>query len=417
MSHLNQVLVVDDSISVRDLIAIQIQAISDIEVVFASSYSDTENLLKNEREYLCAVLDLNLPDAPNGEIVDLVQKNNIPVIILTGSIDSAIKRTTNSDLVIDYIVKRNPNDIKYLASTVKNIFNNQFVNVLVVDDSITFRGYLTSLLDNLRYSVLEASNGVEALELITDHADVSLVITDYNMPKMDGLRLIEEIRKNHRREEVAILGLSSQDNNELIVKLLKMGANDYMTKPFIVNEFYCRVLQNTNMIGFVRTINESATSDYLTGVNNRRSLFNTGELIYANAVRQSIFIAVAMIDADNFKKINDEYGHDVGDQVLISIAQKLKTQLRNGDIVARFGGEEFVCVSVIKKVEDAIHVFERVRKAIEEIAIKVEEEKIDISVSIGVTTNLSSSFNEMIKLADKGLFQAKEAGRNRVFEI
>jgi len=417
MDYINRILVVDDSISVRDLIAIQIQAISDIEVVFASSYSDTEKLLGFECDYLCAVLDLNLPDASNGEIVELVQKNNIPIIILTGSINSAIKRTENSESVIDYIVKRNPNDIKYLASTVKNIYNNQFVKVLAVDDSITFRDYLARLLTNLRYSVLTASNGVEALDIVKEHPDVSLVITDYNMPKMDGLRLIEEIRKNHKREEIAILGLSTQDNNELIVKLLKMGANDYMTKPFIVNEFYCRVLQNTNLIGFVRTINESATSDYLTGISNRRSLFDTGEVIYANAVRQSIFIAVAMIDADNFKNINDEYGHDVGDQVLIAIAQKLKDQLRNGDIVARFGGEEFVCVSVIKKVEDAIHVFERVRKAIEEIVINVEGKNLNISVSIGVTTNLSSSFNEMIKLADSGLFQAKEAGRNRVVLI
>ncbi len=417
MDYINKVLIVDDSVSIRGLIATEILATSDIEPVFASCFSDAKKLLDENDSYLCAVLDLNLPDAPNGEIVDFVQKKGIPVIILTGSINSAIKQTMNSELVIDYIVKRNPSDIKYLASTVKNIYNNQTVKVLAVDDSITFREYLARLLGNLRFSVLTAADGKEALAVINKHPEISLVITDYNMPNMDGLSLIEEIRKNYRREEMAILGLSSQDNNELIVKLLKTGANDYMTKPFIVNEFYCRVHQNTSMIGFVKTINASASFDYLTGVNNRRSLIEMGEVMYSNAVRQSICIAVAMIDADFFKKINDEYGHDVGDKVLVSIAKTLKAGLRTGDIVSRFGGEEFVCLAVIKKLEDAFQIFERIRKAIEKIEIEANYKKLNISVSIGVTTSLSSSFNEMIKLADKGMYQAKEAGRNRVAEI
>ena len=416
MGYKNQILVVDDSASLCDLISIQMQAISDIEIAFASSYAEAEDLLLQGIDYLCAVLDLNLPDAPNGEIIDLVQQYNIPSIILTGSIKSAIKNTVNSEFVIDYIVKRNPSDIKYLASTIKNIYNNQFVKVLAVDDSVSFCEYLVKLLGNLRYHIFTASNGEEALAVMNEHPDVSLVITDYFMPKMDGLSLISEIRKYRKREEIAILGLSVQNDNELIVNLLKVGANDYMTKPFIVNEFYCRVLQNTNMIGFVRNINECATRDFLTSVYNRQSLFDMGELMYANAKRDSIDIAVAMIDADNFKSINDEYGHDAGDQVLVKISKTLKSQLRTSDIVARFGGEEFVCVTVIKN-DDALTVFDRIRMAIEKIQIEVEGKVLEVSVSIGVTKDLSSSFNDMIKIADKGMFQAKEAGRNRVIEI
>ncbi|MDH3326508.1 MAG: diguanylate cyclase [Gammaproteobacteria bacterium] len=416
MGYKNQILVVDDSASLCDLISIQMQAISDIEIAFASSYAEAEDLLLQGIDYLCAVLDLNLPDAPNGEIIDLVQQYNIPSIILTGSIKSAIKNTVNSEFVIDYIVKRNPSDIKYLASTIKNIYNNQFVKVLAVDDSVSFCEYLVKLLGNLRYHIFTASNGEEALAVMNEHPDISLVITDYFMPKMDGLSLISEIRKYRKREEIAILGLSVQNDNELIVNLLKVGANDYMTKPFIVNEFYCRVLQNTNMIGFVRNINECATRDFLTSVYNRQSLFDMGELMYANAKRDSIDIAVAMIDADNFKSINDEYGHDAGDQVLVKISKTLKSQLRTSDIVARFGGEEFVCVTVIKN-DDALTVFDRIRMAIEKIQIEVEGKVLEVSVSIGVTKDLSSSFNDMIKIADKGMFQAKEAGRNRVIEI
>jgi len=414
MNHINRVLVVDDSVSIQNLISAHVQSISDIEIVFASSYAETETLLEKSPTFLCAVLDLTLPDAPNGEIVDLVQKQEIPVLILTGSIDSAIKQTMDVSLVIDYIVKRNPNDIKYLATAVNNIYNNQHVKVLVVDDSISLRSYVVGLLKNLRYTTYEACDGVEALNVIKEHDDISLVITDYNMPNMDGLRLIEEIRKSYRREEMAVLGLSSQDDNELTVKLLKTGANDYMTKPFIVSEFYCRVQQNATMIGYVKKMNEVATRDYLTGVRNRRSLYELGEVMYANAKRDSVNLALAMIDADKFKNINDTYGHDTGDEVLSRIAKTLDDQLRGGDIVARFGGEEFVCITVLKNIEDAALVFERIREAIENIDIEFEGEKITISASIGVTTNLSSSFGEMITLADGAMFEAKESGRNRV---
>ena len=417
MKFSNKVLVVDDSVSIRNLIAAQFEAKSELELVLVSNYAETEKFLQQESELLCAVLDLNLPDASNGEIVDLVQSYSIPAIILTGAINSAITMTMKSERVLDYIVKRNPSDIKYLVTTIQKLYDNQSVKVMVVDDSITFRQYICGLLENLRYTVLEATDGVQALTVIEEHPDISLVITDYNMPNMDGLTLIEEIRKNYKREQMAVLGLSSQNDSDLIVKLLKTGANDYMNKPFIVNEFYCRVQQNTSMIGYVRAVNESATSDYLTKVSNRRSLYDMGELMYANAARQSVKIAVAMIDADHFKRINDTYGHDVGDQVLINIAKVLKSGLRSGDIVGRYGGEEFVCVTVIKNLEDGRMVFERIRKKIQEIDISIDGNKLDVSVSIGMTTNLATSFNEMIKLADKGLYEAKEGGRNQVVEV
>lgn len=412
----NRVLVVDDSRAILGVVQAHLKEIEGIAVVTAANYAQTEQLLKKELEspFLCAILDLGLPDAPKGEVVDLVHKHNIPIIVLTGSIDSAVKQTMTAKLIVDYVIKRDMKEITYVATQVEKLYRNQYSKVLVVDDSKTYRSFIGSLLRNLRYQVLFANNGVEGLEQLELNEDVSLVITDYNMPKMDGLEFIQKVRREHKREELAILGLSNASDHELIVRLLKTGANDFMSKPVVADEFYCRVAQNVNMVGYVRQIKKHATSDYLTNVHNRRSLFDLGEVLHANTQRESIFLAVAMIDADHFKAINDTYGHDVGDKTLVALAKTIQTVVRKSDIVARFGGEEFVCVAGIKKPEEAKMLFEKVRLAVEKIKIPVGDETIGVTVSIGVTTKLGATFAEMINIADEAVYQAKEGGRNQV---
>lgn len=417
MPLLNKVLIVEDTASIRQLVVAHIGQVEVLNAVAVSSFSQAKALLKTSDEgeqFLCAVLDLNLPDAPNGEIVDLVQKFEIPVIVLTASIDAAVKQTMDAKLIVDYVVKRNISEIEYVASLVHNIYKNQFTKVLVVDDSPSFINYLSMLLGHLRYIIMSANDGEQALKIIAEQPDISLVITDYWMPNMNGLTLIEAIRKDYRREEMAILGMSNATDKELMVKLLKTGANDYMTKPIMVDEFYCRVSQTVNMVRNVRTIKESSTTDYLTRISNRRSLFDLGQVLYANAKRETIHIALAMIDVDHFKAVNDTYGHDAGDQVLISLAETFKQAVRTADVVARFGGEEFVCVTVVKKPNDAYDVFERLRLEVDNHAIQLDDQQLKVSISIGVTIELGDSFEDMIIRADRALYQAKSEGRNRV---
>ena len=418
MILLNKVLIVEDTASIRRLVEAYIGQVDELVPVAVSSLSEAKKSLEERSKsdgFLCAILDLNLPDAPNGEIVDFVQQFEIPVIVLTGSIDGAVKQTMNSKFIIDYVIKRSSTEIEYVASLVKNLYRNQFSKVLIVDDSESFQGYLLMLLGHLRYIVLVASDGVEALKIVADNPDVSLVITDYNMPNMNGMLLIEEIRKNYKREEISILAMSSVSaSRDLTVQLLKLGANDYLNKPFMIDEFYCRVSQSVNMIRNVRTIKESATTDYLTKINNRQSLFDLGEVLYANAKRGTLHIAVAMIDADFFKKINDTYGHDAGDVVLVTLAAVIKQAIRTTDIVARFGGEEFVCVTVFKNPKYAFEVFDRIRSKIEDLMIKFDETNLKLTVSTGVTTELGDDFEGMINRADKALYRAKNEGRNCV---
>lgn len=411
----SRVLLVDDSLSLQRLLRACIERVDGITVESADSFAQTQQLLANAHErFACAVLDLNLPDAPNGEVVDLVRALAIPIIVLTGSDDEPTRLRMQAANVIDYVIKGNAAELEHVAYLVARLRENHQTKVIVTDDSVSFRTYLKWLLENYRYTTLVASNGREALELLEANPDTSLVITDLHMPVMDGMELIAQVRKDYRREDLAIIGVSDGKQPRVSASMIKAGANDFLNKPFQVEEFYCRVTQNTNMVGYVRQIREAATRDFLTGLYNRRHIFEVGQALYANACRGNINLATALIDADHFKRINDCYGHQVGDQALRAMAQVIQRMLRTGDVVGRYGGEEIVCLTMVKQHDHAPIAFERVRRAIEAIELQAGGQRVPITVSVGVTVDRCESLEQMIRRADEAVYRAKESGRNRV---
>jgi diguanylate cyclase (GGDEF)-like protein len=243
---------------------------------------------------------------------------------------------------------------------------------------------------------------------------VSLVLTDYNMPNMDGFELTKQIRSRYRRDEMSIIGLSDQANSFLSAQFIKYGASDFINKPFLNEEFYCRVSQAIETIEHVNQIKDLSNKDFLTGLYNRRYFFETGSTLFANAQRQHINLSIALLDIDFFKKINDTYGHDAGDVVLQHLSAIMQKRFRKTDIVARLGGEEFCILLVNDHCEESFTIFDNLRKTIAESEAVVNGIHIRFTVSIGVCTRLANSLEEMIKQADLLLYQAKEGGRNRV---
>ena len=399
----------------RSLLTAYLDDVHHLKTVETGSFAETESVLKQDApRFFTAVLDLHLPDAPHGEIVDLVRSYNIPVVVLTGSLDVKQREMMLSKQVVDYFIKYNRNEIEQVAQTISRLWHNRQVKVLVVDDSRSFRSYLQSLLDSYRYQTFAACNGREALELLAQHPDTSLVITDINMPEMNGLELIEAIRQQHRREDLAIIGMSDASHPGLPALLLKTGANDFIAKPFQAEEFFCRVSQNTNMIDYVRKLRDAATRDFLTGIFNRRHALELAESLHANASRGHFKIALGMIDVDHFKRVNDNFGHLIGDEALKIIATTLQKTLRTSDIVGRYGGEEFFCVVVLKRDDDAKLVFERIRATINRLEFQAAGMAIPLTISVGFSTELEGSLMQMIARADGAVYQAKDEGRNRV---
>lgn len=411
----NTVLVVEDSSAIRGLLCAFLGELQGIEILAAADFAEAKRHLEQSTECIfCAVLDLNLPDAPNGEVVDLVSARGVPVVVLTGSVDRKLRETMLEKQVIDYVVKNNITEIEHVAYVVGRLYENQHVSVLVVDDTRMFREYLTELLGRYRYRIHTAENGKQALDVLREHGEISLVITDYHMPEMNGLQLIQAIRRHHRREDLAIIGLSDATKKGLSAMMLKSGANDFLSKPFEVEEFFCRVTQNTNMVSYVRQVRDSATKDFLTRVSNRRHLFELGEKLHEDARKGNAILAAALIDADHFKHINDTWGHQTGDKALKVIADTLVKALGPGNVVARYGGEEFVCLASLDDAANARDYFETVRQALQDIDLRKDGEKVPITASVGVTTEPLDTLDSMLQRADEGVYRAKEAGRNRV---
>ena len=409
------ILVVEDTRPVRLLLCAHLRELGGFEIEQAGSMAEALATINGHPErFFAAALDLGLPDAPNGEIVDAIQKLGIPSIVLTGTSDAAIRKAVMMKNVIDYVIKGTNHQIEHIAYLIGRLRENKTMKVLVVDSSNDYRDYLCGLLDRYFYRTLQALDGVEALDILDEHPDLALVITDVDMPRLDGIGLIEEIRKCHRREDMAIIGLSDSAQPGLSAKILKAGANDVLSKSFEQEEFYCRVTQNTNMVGYIRQRNAAADRDLLTGAYNRRQLYDIGEVLHAVAQRGDIRIAAGVIDIDQFKTINTTHGHNAGDTMLKALATTLGSALTKSDIIARCGGEEFACLAVVKDAADARTIFEHVRKALEDTRVTAQQGVISVTASIGVTTTPESSFEGMLRKADDALTAAKAAGGNCV---
>ena len=157
-----------------------------------------------------------------------------------------------------------------------------------------------------------------------------------------------------------------------------------------------------------------ANKDFLTGAYNRRYFFETGNLILKKARRNNENIALAMIDIDKFKDINDTYGHDVGDKVICEVCNVLNIHLRESDLMARFGGEEFCIIVDNISEEDAVKLFDKIRVELSEHRIELESGSISFTASIGIFHGIEGALDDMIKISDNGLYYCKENGRNQI---
>jgi len=409
------ILIVEDNTAIRDFVAYHISNELHLDTIAVSNMSEAMEVISSRKsEIFLSVLDLNLPDAPHGEIVDAVLAENLPVIVLTGSVSKDMHDLMAAKPIIDYIVKKNRTEMRYLITLIDRIWKNKSTKALVVDDSPETREYLKILLKLHHFRTYTAKSAELGLQLLEENPDIKLIVTDYMMPGLNGDEFILKVREQYSREELAIISISSSTDNDLPATLLKSGANDFMIRPFRNEEFFCRLGNNIDSVRNFANVRDAAIRDHLTGMYNRKYLFEAGTKLYDNAKRENITISTAMFDIDHFKKINDTWGHHIGDLALNHVSRILEEQLRSSDMLVRMGGEEFCAIATNINLETANMLFNRIREAISDTPLQVEDTTINITISIGVTFNLHDSLDNMISAADAALYAAKEGGRNRV---
>ena len=339
---MKQVLLVEDSSATGSLIKNYIESMLSMNVLWVQTYKEAIHLIDNfSASFFVGLLDINLPIAPHGEIVDYAISKKMPTVVFTADSSNEQHKMIWSKHIVDYVMKEGPDSLDYIVSLLKRLEENKKIKILVIDDSPSYRKIICNYLRTQNYKVYDAENGKKGLEILEENTDIKMLIIDYKMPDINGFQLTKMVRQRYKKEQLAIIGMSSEESEALPARFIKFGANDFLVKPFHAEEFYCRVNQNIDLIKYVETIKDASYTDFLTGLYNRRYFYQFGEMMYANADRNNLPILIGMVDIDYFKKVNDTYGHEAGDLVLKNIARILKNRFRKSDIVSRFGGEEF----------------------------------------------------------------------------
>jgi diguanylate cyclase (GGDEF)-like protein len=294
--------------------------------------------------------------------------------------------------------------------------------ILIAEDDFTSRTMLGAVLQKSGHDVLAAVDGEEAWQILQQEESPKLLILDLVMPKMNGLEVIEKVRASQKKIPPYIIMLTSKGEKRDIIQGLNAGADDYLAKPFDMGELRARIEVGRRLLEMQQELFESrellahqATHDPMTDLLNRRAILGNLQTTLSRAQKDRTNIAVGMIDIDHFKQINDTYGHQVGDDVLIGLAQRLKQAPFVQEQVSRFGGEEFLVFFPLKTKEEAEPLFFSLFSQVSGISLATRKGLIPITVSIGIALSTAdSSLDELIGYADQALYDAKETGRNKM---
>ena len=414
---MERILLVEDSQMYGRLAKSRIEKSFDLPVFWTKTMKETEALLDRAGDgFSMALLDFNLPDAPDGEVIDTVLNRGISSIVFTANMSDTVREYVWQKKVADYILKDDPSSLDYVIQAMARLRMNSSRLVLIVHQDNAFRSLLADLLYVHRFRLITAATGQDALKILTRYPEISLIIAGEEFEDMDGYRLCRKVREIHPADFLSFIGTWNGEDVTAAAKFLKNGANDCIRQDFLVEEFYSRVNNCIENLTLIKKIKESAMKDFLTGLYNRRYFFDQGKKLYTRTAKEGEALCCAMIDIDHFKKVNDTYGHDVGDRVIQGVARILLEGVGQDDIVARIGGEEFCLLLKGVDKDRARLLLEDLRNNVQKDAMTTTEsgETVRVSISGGLCAERLGSLDEMIKKADDCLYRAKQGGRNRI---
>jgi diguanylate cyclase (GGDEF)-like protein/PAS domain S-box-containing protein len=534
---LRKLLIVDNSKVIINLLKDIFLQKNDFDLFTAKSFEEAKDLL-DKHQFFASISNIVLPDALNGEFLELLKKKEIPTVVLTSKIDAAVIKIIKNVNVVDYISKDSIYELEYANRLIKLLTFIQNVEVLVVDDSAVIVSKIKNSLESLLLKVHVANDGLTAIKVLVNNPNISIIITDHNMKEMSGLELIKKVRKSELHSKIPILIMTTENNNDLKINFFKNGATDLLLKPVLEEELKSKIIDifsnikqineikrftkvldehvitsstdeygvithvsrafceisgykeeellgkphnivrhpdmpisifkevwdslkkgitwkgeiknlkkdggyywvtaiiepnfdSTNhIIGFTsireditdkKRIYELSITDGLTTLYNRRHFNDIAPEIIENSIRDNNVFSFVLLDIDNFKKYNDTYGHQEGDNVLIEVSNALKkTFKRSEDAVFRLGGEEFGILIKTKTKEDVLILAEKARKDIELLNLEHKQNPplnvltASFGVSIIEIENNNLELDFIYKETDDALYKAKESGRNKI---
>lgn len=289
------------------------------------------------------------------------------------------------------------------------------LTILVIEDHPDQRDLLAIVLQREGYRVVTAGNGVEAMEKLQKE-DVQIALSDIMMPKMDGFELIKAIRSEPSFKGIYMILITARIQEGDRVRGLDLGADDYITKPFSFSELLARVRVGSRVVNYQQNLEYQTQTDPLTGLFNRRAFERKIAEEYERAKRYNHAVSVLLLDIDNFKIINDTYGHHGGDMALVKISAILRERTRRSDFPARYGGEEFVLILPETDQESALQVANKIHEEIRSQMFGTTT-LFTLTVSVGLSSTSTKPYGDwrqMLEDADQAMYLAKNNGKDRV---
>ncbi|WP_137155140.1 diguanylate cyclase [Rhizobium sp. FKL33] len=367
-------------------------------------------------EITVAVTGLNLPDAPDGEILNVLARYGTPTILFSASFVPDLMLNYASRQLVDYIVKDDITSSARVASAVSRVISNGSTSILVVDDMMAVRSDLVAFLQRQNFAVYAAKTGAEALQILEQNREIEIVVTDHFMPDIDGFELTKRIRSRHGSDRLRIIGVSASTDRHLSASFLKAGASDFVYRPFLPEELQCRIDNNVETLRQLKRLRYVAERDPLTSLFNRRAFFERANKYMQTIEAQPHYGAISIIDIDHFKSINDAFGHDAGDEVLKSIGKILLDIAYEENLIAsRLGGEEFAVLIKSKGDNEALTIVNKIVDEIRKTEFSGSLSEIKITASAGfVEINRHDELCKQLNRADHMLYRAKRLGRDRI---
>lgn len=297
--------------------------------------------------------------------------------------------------------------------------------VLVADDSATIRVALVRAMPE-HSEITEAVDGEQAWALLQQKDEIELVITDLDMPRLNGYELLKRIRASEisRIASIPVIVVTGAEDTNAKSRAFELGANDFISKHADKVEIRARVRAHHKLAQLIHELEDSreilnaqANTDALTKLTNRRSFFARASEALELMRRHNEHFSVLMIDVDHFKVINDTWGHQCGDYILVEVAKILSGAIRTNDVLARIGGEEFALAAPYSNRLSAVVLAERLRRGVEDAEFNCNGSKVSVTVSIGVVAQDRSApvtIDQLLARADARLYIAKRRGRNRL---
>ncbi|EMS6534674.1 diguanylate cyclase [Campylobacter upsaliensis] len=408
---MRKILLIDDNKMLSKLLAKKIQNTLNYEVDIAHTMAEAIAMLNNE--YFLSFVDLCLPDAMNGEIVDVVA-DKIPTIVLTASNDTNKREEFMHKNILNYIFKESDTCVDQILDAISTLSYYAKTKVILAMAKLPERNEIKKFLSQRLFKVLAAAHGEEALLYLEDNDDTKLIIADAKMPVVSGEELLAEIRTKYNDDDLGVILLGEKDD-VAEARVLKNGANDYLIKPLLKELFNCRLDRVLNYMQDKKFIKTYNNLDHTSGLKDHYTFRSEVEDYLNDIAGGEQEFAFAFLDIDELKSINDEYGFEIGDSIIKICADEMIAETKGRDILGRYSAEKFGILLKNISQERALKILSRIRVNIKNAGILINLDELFFTASLGVVfANSGAKLDDLVEKATKALSAAKNNGKDRI---